>query len=188
MSRRVVLAIAIGAVVALLIPVAAFPQAAGPDPDSCPGVVGTASGCPDGDSDGIADRVDGCPTNSSRKGPDRDADGCAEPITALNFTVRYTRRGVRFTGLSLTVLAGGRIGYRWLCSGGVCLGARTRPGRIKFKVSRRSVRPGGLLKIATRNIDLRNGFTECHTIRVRRGRHIPKATTRRTKTGRPIHC
>src|SRR3954470_22263002 len=97
MSRRVVVAIAVGAVVAILIPAAAFPQAAGPDPDSCPGVVGTASGCPDGDQDGTADRVDLCPTDSSRQGPDRNADGCDEPLTTLNFTVKYTRRGVKFT-------------------------------------------------------------------------------------------
>jgi hypothetical protein len=67
MRKRFLLAVPL--VIVLALPASASGQAPGADPDACPGVSGTANGCPDQDADGIADEADKCPTLTNRNGP-----------------------------------------------------------------------------------------------------------------------
>ena len=73
----------------------AFAQAPVPDPDRCPGLEGTVSGCPDADGDGIADIDDTCPTLGDVISPDYFVDGCPDAV----YGVRYSFQArVRCTG------------------------------------------------------------------------------------------
>jgi hypothetical protein len=169
MSRRITLAVLTGLVIACVAATNGFTQAPGQDPDECPDVQGTASGCPDQDLDGIADSADPCPIETSREGTDSDGNGCHEPITSVSYRFRLTRRpGVRLTSLRLAIITRGSVTAGWSCRGGGCRGrVRRRGNTIRFAVSRRRLRPGTVIRIRTRNSAI-DAITECFRLRVRR--------------------
>ena len=168
-------------VVGLGLAPSAFGQA-GVDPDACPGVSGTASGCPDQDGDGIADQADKCPSLTNRNGPDRNRDGCAETISLLRVTFDGNRAcstcpwtSIRVTSLSLEFLTP-RTEARFRLLSGACRHFRQTPNFLTCtRPVSRSLGPGIAFRATVSNAA---GDREVHTVRISR-RGAPKVTTRR---------
>jgi hypothetical protein len=126
----------------------AFAQAPGADPDRCPGLEGTVSGCPDSDDDGIADLDDRCPTIGDRISPDYFVDGCPDAVYGVrySFQVRTTCAGrfrrcvrrLRLARLRLIHIAGyGQVKAQTevscqLKSGRACGSGPTYPAGTRF--------------------------------------------------------
>jgi hypothetical protein len=195
MSKRLLIAVVSGLVLAITVVSQGFGQ--GPDADTdgdglsdsvdrCTTTVGptSASGCPDADADGVQDVDDVCPTAASGQGPDRDNNGCLEPISVLSYRYRFIARrtGLRITRLRLEVLTGAEaIAVRWRCRNRGCGGRIRRSGRfVTLRVTRRRLRPGTRLKIETRN-RAGGGAQECFSFTVRR-RGGPSVRARRAIT------
>jgi hypothetical protein len=180
MSKKLVLAVLMGLLIATVAATNGFGQAPGDDQDNCPGVEGTASGCPDTDGDGIPDTSDRCPHESIADGPDTIGAGCPEPITTVNYRFRLFRRpGVRLTSLKLDVITKGPVTAR--CAGRACRNSFRRRGRsLVFRLRRVRIRRGTLVKITTRNPSLTSP-TECFRLRVR-GRNRVTLKARRAIT------
>jgi hypothetical protein len=192
MSKKLLLAVLAGLVLAI----AAVSQGFGQTPDAdtdgdgltdgvdrCDTTTGPAEGfgCPDADLDGVSDVDDVCPNHASGQGPDRDNNGCLEPISVLSYRYRFIprRTGLRITRLRLSVITGAEaIQARWRCRGRACGGRiRRRGNTVTFRVTRRRLRPGTRIKIETRN-RAGGGAQECFTFTVRR-RGGPSVRARR---------
>jgi hypothetical protein len=132
----------------------AIAQAPGADPDRCPGLEGTVSGCPDSDDDGIADLDDRCPTLGDRISPDYFIDGCPDAVYSVRYSFRarvtcagrFRRcvRSLRLTRLRLIHIAGyGQVRAQTvvrcqLKSGRSCGAGPTYPAGTRFVMAVKS--------------------------------------------------
>lgn len=126
------LAVLTGLIIATVVATDGFTQGSGgvpgDDTDKCPGIQGTASGCPDQDLDGVADGDDLCVNEPRSLSTDTNGDGCPEPITSLSYRYRLlTKPGLRVASLKLNVIT---RASPWLHARGPQAGAHSRVRRL----------------------------------------------------------
>lgn len=73
--------------------------------DKCPDVAGPVNGCPDQDSDGLADADDRCPTEPETKNGYQESDGCPDELPKAIKKFVGTIAGITFASGSAKIAA-----------------------------------------------------------------------------------